>query len=101
MPASVWAAALASAFLLGLALVLTQFGLRHLSAISGAAVLMMYIALANGPVVLVSPLVASYPLATLALSLLLPGASRVNARQIVGVLATVGGVTLLLSAWTP
>lgn len=65
---------------------------------NASAVLLMYAALARGPVALVSPLVATYPLVTLALSPLLPGRVEIGPRIAIGVGATVGGVILLL-AW--
>lgn len=65
---------------------------------NGSANLLLYAALERGPVILVSPLVASYPLATLLLSFLLPGTVHVSQRQIFGIIATVCGVALLLSA---
>lgn len=64
---------------------------------NGMAVLLMYEALARGPVTVVSPLVASYPLATLALSAVLLKSVRMDARIVAGVGATVLGVALLLS----
>ena len=63
---------------------------------NGMAVLTMYAALARGPVTLVSPLVATYPLVTLALSPLLPGGFRISLLLGLGVLVTVAGVALLL-----
>lgn len=64
---------------------------------NGLAVLTLYGALARGPVSLVSPLVATYPLVTLALSPLLPGGFRMSAALALGVAVTVGGVALLLA----
>ena len=63
---------------------------------NGGAVLTLYAALAAGPVALVAPLVASYPLATLALSGLLPGRARLSGATLAAVAATVAGVMLLL-----
>jgi len=64
---------------------------------NGLAVFLMYAALARGPVTLVSPLVATYPLVTVAASALLLGRLQ-NAVQIVaGVVLTVAGVGLLLA----
>ncbi len=65
---------------------------------NGLAVVAMYSALGLGPVTLVSPLVATYPLVTLALSFLflreeIPGRYLVG-----GVTATVLGVVLLIAA---
>ncbi|WP_162914513.1 DMT family transporter [Desertibaculum subflavum] len=64
---------------------------------NASAVLLMYAALALGPVALVSPLVATYPLVTLALSPLLLGRVEIGRRIVIGVAATVGGVILLLA----
>ncbi len=61
------------------------------------AVLLLYAALTNGPVTLVSPLVATYPLATVALSALLIGKSDGGVRLLVAVALTVAGVALLIA----
>lgn len=63
---------------------------------NGIAVLLMYAALARGSVTLVSPLVATYPLATLALSAVLLKSVRLEWGVVAGVGATVLGVALLL-----
>jgi drug/metabolite transporter (DMT)-like permease len=63
--------------------------------LNGLAVLLMYAALAHGPVALVAPLVACYPLATLAFSRLL-GTGGVSLTAGLGVAITVAGVALLL-----
>lgn len=63
---------------------------------NGSAVLSMYAALGNGPVTLVSPLVATYPLVTLLLGAVLLKHERVDAPVIAAVTAMVGGVVLLL-----
>ena len=64
---------------------------------NGAAVLLLYLALRNGPVSLVSPLVATYPLFTLALGGVLARVERPTARMIGGVALSVAGVMLLLA----
>ena len=64
---------------------------------NGLAVLTMYAALARGSVTLVSPLVATYPLVTLALSGLLLRAAGLTAQLCLGVAVTVAGVALLLA----
>lgn len=64
--------------------------------VNGAAVLATYYALASGPVAVVAPVVATYPLFTLALSALLLRHERLNARLVGGVALTVAGVALLL-----
>lgn len=64
---------------------------------NGLAVLLLYAALANGPVALVSPLVATYPLATIALGALILGRIDGGVRLVSGVALTVAGVGLLLA----
>jgi drug/metabolite transporter (DMT)-like permease len=66
--------------------------------LNGLAVLTMYAALARGPVAVVAPLVACYPLATLAFSRLLLGAGGLTWSTGLGVAITVAGVALLLLA---
>ncbi|MBV8290038.1 MAG: DMT family transporter [Hyphomicrobiales bacterium] len=63
---------------------------------NGCAVLSMYSALGRGPVSLVSPLIATYPLVTLLLSLRFLKRERIDARLAAAVAVTVGGVVLLL-----
>jgi drug/metabolite transporter (DMT)-like permease len=63
---------------------------------NGSAVLSMYAALGRGPVTLVSPLIATYPLVTLLLSFQLLRRERVDGRLVAAVAITVGGVVLLL-----
>lgn len=65
---------------------------------NGLAVLSLYVALGSGPVKLVSPLVASYPLVTLALSLVFLKEERKSPQLVAGVAATVCGVVLLIIA---
>jgi drug/metabolite transporter (DMT)-like permease len=57
----------------------------------------MYAALGRGPVALVSPLIATYPLVTLLLSLTFLKRAAVDTRLIVAVAMTVGGGVLLLA----
>jgi len=66
---------------------------------NGGAVIAMYSALALGPVTLVAPLVATYPLATLILERVLLG-EKANAglAAIFGIIAIVGGVILLVAS---
>jgi len=64
---------------------------------NGLAVLGLYAALARGPVTVVAPMVASYPLATLLFSRLLLGDGELTARMIFGVGVTVAGVAVLLA----
>ena len=63
---------------------------------NGSAVLSMYAALGRGPVTLVSPLVATYPLVTLLLSSAFLKRERVDASLVAAITATIGGVILLL-----
>jgi drug/metabolite transporter (DMT)-like permease len=64
--------------------------------LNGLAVLSMYAALARGPVAVVAPLVACYPLATMAFSRLLLGSTSLAWSAGAGVVTTVVGVALLL-----
>ncbi len=63
---------------------------------NGLAVLLMYAALARGPVTIVSPLVATYPLVTVAASALARHAVESQLRATLGAALTVVGVGLLL-----
>jgi drug/metabolite transporter (DMT)-like permease len=63
---------------------------------NGLAVLLMYAALARGPVTIVSPLVATYPLVTVAASALARHAVDSQLRVTLGTALTVAGVALLL-----
>ena len=65
---------------------------------NGLAVLAMYSALASGPVTIVSPLIAAYPLVTLLLSRALLANEEVSPQLIAGVAGVVSGVVLLLVA---
>jgi drug/metabolite transporter (DMT)-like permease len=65
--------------------------------LNGGSVFLMYLALAGGGVSLVSPIVATYPLFTLALSLLALRHERVTPRIALGAVLTVAGVALLLA----
>jgi drug/metabolite transporter (DMT)-like permease len=68
-------------------------------ALNGAAVLFMYYALNTGPVTIVSPIVATYPLFTLGLSALVMREERFGRRLLGGVALTVAGVAVLLARW--
>ena len=63
---------------------------------NGSAVLSMCAALGRGPVTLVSPLIATYPLVTLLLSRQCVQRERLDARLVAAVAMTIGGVVLLL-----
>lgn len=65
--------------------------------LNGASLFLMYSALAGGQVALVSPIVATYPLFTLALSLLLLRHERITPRVALGAAMTVAGVMVLLA----
>lgn len=65
---------------------------------NGLAVLLMYAALGRGPVALVSPLVASYPLVTILLSHLFLKEEPVGAPLMAAVATTVAGVIILIVA---
>ncbi len=64
---------------------------------NGLAVLLLYLALARGPVTLVSPLIATFPLATIALSAALYRRIDGGPRLVFGVALTVAGVALLIA----
>jgi drug/metabolite transporter (DMT)-like permease len=63
---------------------------------NGTSVLSMYAALGRAPVTLVSPLIATYPLVTLVLSLCFLKRERVDARLAAAMAIMVGGVVLVL-----
>ena len=62
-----------------------------------AAVFTLYAALSRGPVTLVSPVVASYPLVTLGMSRLLLRSERPTRQVLLGVAMIVAGIVLLLT----
>ena len=65
--------------------------------LNGGSVFLMYTALAKGQVSMVSPIVATYPLFTLALSMLFMRQERIPPRVAVGAALTVAGVAVLLA----
>ena len=65
---------------------------------NATAVLLMYAALARGPVALVSPLIATYPLVTLVLRRLVLREVVLGSQAVIGVVVTVAGVVLLVVA---
>jgi uncharacterized membrane protein len=67
--------------------------------LNGLAVLALYGALNTGPVNIVSPIVATYPLFTLALNAIWLRQERPTARLMAGVAFTVAGVVILLAGW--
>ena len=66
-------------------------------ALNGGSVFLMYVALAKGQVSMVSPIVATYPLFTLVLSLLMLRHDRITPRLAAGAIVTVAGVAVLLA----
>jgi drug/metabolite transporter (DMT)-like permease len=64
---------------------------------NGIGALLMYAALTSGSVTLVSPLVATYPLVTVGLSLLVLHKIEVSLRLALAVALTVAGVALLIA----
>jgi drug/metabolite transporter (DMT)-like permease len=96
--AAVWAAGTLDRR--GNKLVFTRHGVAWFvltGVLNGTAVLSMYCALNSGPVYIVSPIVAAYPLFTLALSALVLRQERVSRRLLAGVMLTVAGVVVLLT----
>jgi drug/metabolite transporter (DMT)-like permease len=67
--------------------------------LNGVAVLCLYRALNTGTVILVSPIVATYPLFTLVLSALVLRQERMSGMLIGGVMLIVTGVIVLLMRW--
>jgi drug/metabolite transporter (DMT)-like permease len=67
-------------------------------ALNGGAVLLTYSALNEGDVVVVSPIVATYPLFTMLFSALLLKTESIGLRAIAGVLLAIGGVALIVTA---
>jgi drug/metabolite transporter (DMT)-like permease len=65
--------------------------------LNGAMVLSIYCALATGPVHIVAPIVATYPVFTLALSTVLLRQERLSRRLVLGVVLTVAGIVVLLA----
>jgi drug/metabolite transporter (DMT)-like permease len=65
---------------------------------NGIGVLALYAALARGPVLLVSPLVATYPLVTLILTAIFLRTAGTGASVVIGVTMTVTGVIFLTTA---
>ena len=72
-------------------------GSRCTGICNGVGTLLLYAALGAGPVSLVAPLVATYPLVTVGLSALLLAHVRITARLVAGVIVTVAGVVLILT----
>jgi drug/metabolite transporter (DMT)-like permease len=64
---------------------------------NGIGTLLLYVALGAGPVSLVAPLYATYPLFTVGLSVLFLGNLKITFRLVAGTALTVGGVALVLA----
>lgn len=65
---------------------------------NGGAVLALYAALAHGPVTLVAPLVATYPVAVLVLERIIPGhVVELKFAALISIAAVVGGVIILVA----
>jgi drug/metabolite transporter (DMT)-like permease len=63
---------------------------------NGIGTLCLYMALGAGPVLLVAPLYATYPLFTVGMSVLFLGNVKITFRLVAGTALTVGGVVLVL-----
>jgi drug/metabolite transporter (DMT)-like permease len=63
---------------------------------NGIGTLCLYLALGAGPVLLVAPLYATYPLFTVGMSVLFLGNVKITFRLVAGTALTVGGVVLVL-----
>jgi drug/metabolite transporter (DMT)-like permease len=64
---------------------------------NGIGTLLLYAALGNGPVSLVTPLYATYPLFTVGMSVIFLGNVKITWRLVAGTILTVGGVVLILA----
>jgi drug/metabolite transporter (DMT)-like permease len=76
-------------------------GARSFAAVglcNGLGVLCLYAALSRGPVALVAPLVASYPLVTVLLSFVFLKHEHIGPQLVAAVVTIVGGVVLLIVA---
>ncbi|MCC8968111.1 EamA family transporter, partial [Bradyrhizobium sp. Pear76] len=65
---------------------------------NGLSALCLFAAVRNGPITLVAPLAAIYPLVTVALSAVMLKHVEITARIVAGTLLTVAGVALVLIA---
>ena len=64
---------------------------------NGVGTLLLYAALGAGPVTIVAPIYATYPLVTVALSALVLSHVRITLKLVLGTLLAVGGVMLILA----
>jgi drug/metabolite transporter (DMT)-like permease len=63
---------------------------------NGVGTLLLYAALGSGPVTIVAPIYATYPLATVALSAIVLTHVKITANLVLGTALAVGGVVLIL-----
>jgi drug/metabolite transporter (DMT)-like permease len=63
---------------------------------NGIGTLLLYAAVGAGPITLVAPIIATYPLVTMGLSALVLANVRITGRLVVGSMLAVGGVVLIL-----
>ena len=73
----------------------TWFGITGIS--NGLATLSMFAAVRHGPITLVAPIVATFPLVTVLLSTIMLKHIEITPRIIGGTLLTVAGVALVLA----
>jgi uncharacterized membrane protein len=64
---------------------------------NGLSTLTLFAAVRNGPITLVAPLVAIYPLVTVILSAIMLRHIAITARVVLGTVLTVAGVALVLA----
>ena len=64
---------------------------------NGVGTLLLYLALGSGPVTIVAPIYATYPLATVALSAMVLTHVRITMKLVLGTALAVGGVVLILT----
>ena len=69
---------------------------RRDGVLNGMSALTLFAAVRHGPITLVAPLVAIYPLVTVLLSAILLHHVRITARIVAGTALTVAGVALVL-----
>ena len=65
---------------------------------NGLSALTLFAAVRNGPITLVAPLLAIYPLVTVVLTAITLRHIRITPRIVIGTALTVGGVALVLAA---
>src|SRR2546423_15675033 len=65
--------------------------------LNGLSALTLFAAVRNGPITLVAPLLAIYPLVTVVLTAIMLRHIEISARIVAGAVLTVAGVTLVLA----